>query len=284
MPKNLFIAQISDLHVVPRGQLASGAADTVSALCRLVERLRFFTPALDAVIVTGDLADNGEPEAYEILSEVLSALPCPVLAVPGNHDDKDLMARHLGNFIAGDPLPGGELCASVTLHGHKIILLDSAIKGAHGGGMSESALDWLEKALPQSPSRPTLIAIHHPPFRSGLGLMDEKFKGSERLGELLSKHPQALLGCGHLHFAMAAKWKGGQAVICPSVLAMELEIGPAGGGAFSLGPPVHLLHHLTGAGINTHFRRIPGKYPHGGPYLFSGCDAGLPSALSQQGV
>jgi hypothetical protein len=98
--------------------------------------------------------------------------------------------------------------------------------------------------------------------------MDEPFEGAASLGDVLSGHPGAVLCCGHLHLALAARWAGGQAVICPSVMAMELELGPAGGGSFSLGPPSYLLHHLTPAGVNTHFRLLPGERQRGGPYPF----------------
>lgn len=284
MLKSLLVAQISDLHVVPSGRLAFGAADTGRALSRLIASLSDLNPPLDAIIITGDLADNGERESYEILSKALDSLNRPVLIVPGNHDDRALIEEILSGHILKGPNRGPGLSSMADLEGYRLILMDSVFEGSHSGGLAPEALDWLEEALAPCQARPALVAIHHPPFPSGLGLIDEPFVGSGRLAGIMSRFPGVILCCGHLHLPMATWWKGGQAVVCPSVISMELELGPAGGGAFSLGPPAYLLHHLTPNGVNTHFRQPQGRYPKGGPYLFSGdysaearLSAGLPA-------
>jgi 3',5'-cyclic AMP phosphodiesterase CpdA len=60
---------LSDLHVVPEGQLVSGQLDTAGllrvAIDTLIHRLDAIGP-VDAVIVSGDISDDGSAESYEI--------------------------------------------------------------------------------------------------------------------------------------------------------------------------------------------------------------------------
>ena len=64
--KQIRIAQISDLHIKPPGQLAYGRVDTAKALERCVAALNAFEPRPDFVVISGDLADtpNAAPITY----------------------------------------------------------------------------------------------------------------------------------------------------------------------------------------------------------------------------
>src|SRR5215813_12605883 len=70
MPKQIRIAQISDLHIKPDGQLAYGRVDTAKALERCVATLNAFEPALDFVVISGDLADTPNAEEYDDLKRL----------------------------------------------------------------------------------------------------------------------------------------------------------------------------------------------------------------------
>jgi 3',5'-cyclic AMP phosphodiesterase CpdA len=55
------------------------------------KELNRFLPRPDFVIISGDLVDPPSKEAYDHLLALLSSLEIPFAAVPGNHDDPDLM-------------------------------------------------------------------------------------------------------------------------------------------------------------------------------------------------
>ena len=59
-----------------------------------MDRLRGGRAPLDAILVTGDIADHGRPSEYAEARAILSA-PCPVLFLPGNHDERDAFRRGL---------------------------------------------------------------------------------------------------------------------------------------------------------------------------------------------
>src|SRR6202012_1879565 len=90
-PKQLRIAQISDLHIKSPGQLAYGRVDTAKALERCVAALNAFEPAPDFVVISGDLTDTPKAEEYDHLERLLSPLKLPFAAIPGNHDSRELM-------------------------------------------------------------------------------------------------------------------------------------------------------------------------------------------------
>ena len=93
--KPILIAQITDLHIKPRGQLAYGKVDTAAALQRCVAELNRFSPQPDLIVISGDLADTPVPEEYDYLNALLAPLKIPFVAVPGNHDDRAMMRARL---------------------------------------------------------------------------------------------------------------------------------------------------------------------------------------------
>ena len=82
----MLLAQISDLHIKRPGALAYRRVDTAAYLSRCVAALNALEPRPDAVIVTGDLVDQGEPEQYEHLKALLAPLAIPYYLLVGNHD------------------------------------------------------------------------------------------------------------------------------------------------------------------------------------------------------
>src|SRR3954451_14280645 len=81
---SMHLAHLSDPH--PRsGPLgAAPAAGLHLALARVLA----LDPRPDRVVITGDLADRGDPESYRQLTELLDRYPLPVHLATGNHDDR----------------------------------------------------------------------------------------------------------------------------------------------------------------------------------------------------
>ncbi len=80
----MLIAQLTDLHIAdgPQGELAAWGA------ARAVERVNALRPAPAAVVITGDVTDDGSPESYRLAAAILADLTAPVYVIPGNHDDR----------------------------------------------------------------------------------------------------------------------------------------------------------------------------------------------------
>lgn len=266
----MLLVQLSDLHVKSGRAYAFNAADSSSILEAAVAFFAGMDPAPDCIVISGDLAEHGEQDAYAFVHAALKRLRVPVYVIPGNHDNRERLKGMLGEYCPADPEAAPYLCYTVERFPLRLVMMDSTAPGSHSGHLHEAAGKWLEKTLAEKPETPTLVFMHHPPFVSGMGVMDEPFTDASKLAAILRRYPLATLCCGHLHRGITSAWQGGLGIVCPSlVLPMVLELSPSGGDAFTLGAPAYLLHHYDGGQRNTHFCQLPGTWEYAGPYSFS---------------
>src|SRR5271165_5479507 len=103
--KPVYIAQISDLHIKAPDMLAYGRVDTARALSHCVAALNDLRPKPDLVVISGDLADTPTSEEYAQLKRLLAPLNVPFVAIPGNHDSREMMRRALPQAYAASSGP-----------------------------------------------------------------------------------------------------------------------------------------------------------------------------------
>ena len=89
----MIIAQISDPHVRPIGQLYKGLIDSNRMLTDAVDHLNALEPRPELVLISGDLVDEGHPEEYAAVRIILSRLQIPNWVIPGNHDQRGAFCR-----------------------------------------------------------------------------------------------------------------------------------------------------------------------------------------------
>ena len=264
----MILAQITDTHVLAAGRKLFGRVDTAACLERAVAHLNSLRPRPDIVLVTGDLVDDGSLAAYRNLQRILSALERPCSLLPGNHDDRaNLRAvfSHLPELSRN-----GEFLHYVIegLPVH-IVALDTVIPGEVGGTLCRERLDWLSARLGERPDQPTLIAMHHPPFVTGIDEMDSiNCANSAALGAIVRRHPQVeRIVCGHIHRPICVRWNGTVVTAAPST-AHQVALNLASGApvAWVAEPPACHLHVWQGeSGLVTHLSYID---DHGSPQPF----------------
>jgi 3',5'-cyclic-AMP phosphodiesterase len=263
----MLLAQISDLHVMPKGQLAYGRVDTAPMLREAIAHLNRLDPQPDAVLITGDLADKGERTAYEHLREILADLKAPFYVIPGNHDRVDEFRRSFSDqpYL---PATGAFILYAIDTLPLRLVALDSVVQGRTRGTVCDERLAWLDRTLAARPDAPTLVMMHHAPFVTGLRHIDEV--GMERVGELeqvIARHPQVQrVLCGHVHRSTQIRFGGTIASSCPSTAHQAaLDLRPNGIDSFTFEPPGFQLHRWTGRTLFTHTLNI-GRFE--GPYPF----------------
>ncbi|HQR71411.1 MAG TPA: phosphodiesterase [Burkholderiaceae bacterium] len=263
----MILAQISDLHIKPQRRLAYGVVDTASMLEKCVASLLKLKQRPDAIIATGDLVDLGRPDEYGLLREILAPLSSfPLYLLAGNHDER---AALRAAFPDHDYLRQWEpfLQYAIEDHALRIVGLDTVIPGQGGGELCPERLDWLDRTLARS-DRPTVVALHHPPFITGIGHMDRVcLADTDALKRVLVRHPQVTrLIAGHLHRPITCELGGTVVSVCPSpahLVALDLSVDAPDN--FVMEPPGFQLHLQTASGLVTHTAYI-GEFA--GPYPF----------------
>lgn len=262
----MIIVQISDLHVRAPGTLAYGRVPTNDMLRAAIRQIAEMEPRPDVVIATGDLVHAGAVEEYEMLHHLLGALDIPVYLVPGNHDLRENFAAVFGDH---DYLPKrGFQHYVIDNYPVRLIGLDTVIPGHGGGTLCAERLGWLEDVLAAGRNRPTVVFMHHPPFRTGIDHMDViGLATGDAFGAVIERHPQVeRVLCGHLHRAIQVRWRGTLAATAPSTAhQVALDLRPGVDGVFALEPPGFQVHVWSpGAGIISHtvsVGRFDGPYP-----------------------
>ena len=211
------VLQISDTHIVPQGALVSGRLDTADALERLVTRItriRDQIGSIDALLVTGDLSDDGSAESYIRFKTLIAPLDLPTYVIAGNHDERDPMRA----AFAKDLPANGPLNWTRRVSDTQLIGLDTLVEGEGGGTLSAASLDFLQNALSQAQDTPVLLALHHPPFVCGIGFMDDiGLTNRQALRDVLVGHAGPLrIVCGHIHNMMVSDVAGHIAISGPS--------------------------------------------------------------------
>jgi len=266
--KPFLIAQISDMHIKARGALSYRVVDTARYLRECIAHIKTLKQQPDIVVATGDLTDFGRPEEYELLREILGELPHPLYVIPGNHDERvNLRAAFADHaYLQQQPEFVQYVIEDLPL---RIIALDTVIPGESGGTLCEKRLGWLETQLRARPARPTLILMHHPPFRTLIGHMDEiGLANAAGFKAVLANHAQVVaVLCGHLHRPIETVWRGILMSTSPSPAhQVTLDLATDAPSCFMMEPPAFRLHAWSPEdGWLSHTAYV-GKFD--GPYPF----------------
>ena len=265
----MLIAQLSDPHVRPEGVLYQGVVDSNAMFARAIAQVNALESPPDLVLLTGDLVDAGQPEEYAMLRRLLAGLSVPVLAIPGNHDDRDAFRKAFHDH--GYMPPAGPINYVADDFGPvRIVALDVTVPGKHHGAVSANGAQWLDEELAAEPGRPTLLMMHQPPFDTGVPYLDlYRCHEGQRLAEGVARPPSVeRIVCGHVHRFMPLRFGGTMLCTAPSTAtAIALRLTREAKPASHVEPPGLLLHHWRPAtGLITHFVPI-GSFP--GPYPFA---------------
>jgi 3',5'-cyclic AMP phosphodiesterase CpdA len=258
----VLIAQISDMHVSAEGRFVYGRVDTAAFLARTVDHILHLDTRPDLVVATGDLVDKAVDEEYRRLRRLLAPLDMPVYLLPRNHDDRDALRREFGR---DGYLPASGFLQYVVDAGDlRLIVLDTLRPRETGGVLDDERLAWLDARLGEAPDRPTVIFLHHPPFRTGVVYMDDRgLDRADALAAVVRGHSQVEgVMAGHLHRAIQRRWANTIAMTAPSTAhQIVLDVRDDTPLLFSMEPPGYLLHLWQPAtGLVSHVVNV-GAFP-----------------------
>ena len=208
-PASHTIIHVSDPHFLAGGAQLADRFDVEQTFARTLDAIRAVHPAPSAIVVTGDLTDLGEPDAYRRLRDavepVADDLGAPVVWVAGNHDERPVLRRELLDAAATeDPVTG-----VWDLDGLRLIALDTSVPGWHHGDLDEAQLAWLKEQLSTPAPHGTLLAMHHPPLPSHLPLFDIlELRHQDELAAVIRDTDVRGILAGHLHYSAHGTFAG----------------------------------------------------------------------------
>lgn len=211
----LHIIQISDCHIsadpdaLYRGQNAD-------ANFRIILHLAMrWNPVL--VLLTGDVSEDGSQESYERTSDLLAETGVPVLALPGNHDDLEVMSRY---FRLG-PWDGPFV---IEAENWRLVLLDSTEPDHISGCFSTSCLEQIRARLHDKGKGHTFVALHHQPVPVGAPWIDRyMLESPAQFFEVIDQSPRIrCISWGHVHHDFQGQRKGVTLLGAPSTVANSI--------------------------------------------------------------
>lgn len=182
------IIHISDIHLESQGN-SIWNTDTKGHFDKAIRKLQSIED-IDALIVSGDLSNDGSTWSYKYIDKSLAHLGIPTFCCPGNHDNLD-------EFYHGYKPSFYKTCETFELGGWTFIMLNSAVTGMSRGFFNP---DTLTKLIPPS-SGSVAVVLHHPPIEQRGWLNKKLLENRNEFNDIIHQNKNVkLVLYGHTHY------------------------------------------------------------------------------------
>jgi Icc protein len=193
------LTQITDLHLGPDSDAMLGGVRTLESFQSVLQAVDQNGRGTDLLLLTGDLAGDCEPQAYQLLNRTLGEYNKQAIWLPGNHDDVDVMAANLVDY------------PQVQIHEMSdwaILTLDSSQPHKPGGHIADKQLALVEQSLDRLGDKFVLLAMHHSPVDVGCAWLDlQQIDNQHQLHQLVLAHGNVkAVITGHVHQQFDGSW------------------------------------------------------------------------------
>ncbi len=217
------LVQISDIHLTMDGTRFPGGRprDSLVAALRLLVDAEL---APDLFVLTGDLANAGEPDCYrdlsDLMDEVVGTLGGKVVYLPGNHDNRSAFR----SLLLGLDSSSAPINQVHWIGGLRVVLLDSVVPGEDFGALDDGTLAFLVDAIASPAPDGTVLAFHHPPIPSPVRPMARiMLRDPDRLAAVIEGSDVRLVLAGHNHHGMAGTLASIPVWVSPAT-AYEMDV------------------------------------------------------------
>ncbi|MBV9578516.1 MAG: metallophosphoesterase [Chloroflexi bacterium] len=259
------LVHLSDTHILPTDADRLQGVDTLQNVRDILHVVEHSGIQPDALVVSGDLANNGDIESYRRLRTELDAtvarLGSQLIVAIGNHD-----ARPAFREAMLDALPSEEPIDYVRwLGGLRVVVLDSTVPRAAYGELRPEQLHWLADQIEAPAEEGTLVVLHHPPVPDATplaGLLT--LHAANDLESVLRGSDVVAVLAGHAHHAITAAFGGAFCYAAPAtaysvdpLLLEQRTLRGVEGSGFGLirvvdGRAVALTVSMPSAGVETY--------------------------------
>jgi len=200
---------MTDLHLGPTADYQCRGFNTFDSFKAVLDVSEAIGDGEEILVLTGDLASDSQPGAYQQLNEILVQKNKQAIWLPGNHDHLSLMQENLSDYPY---LP-------VYVHEHwAVLMIDSSVAGQPGGEISDQQLVQLAHNLEQTKDKHVLVAMHHSPVSLNSQWLDEhRISNHQELHSLLAANGNVkAVITGHIHQQHETDWQGIKVYSTPS--------------------------------------------------------------------
>ena len=206
--EHMTLVQVTDTHLTGDSDGTLLGMNTERSARQVIEAA-LASQEPDCVLVTGDIAADGQAGAYEQLNGFFNHR-VPTLWLPGNHDDirvqKDTYRNHLKRRIVG--------------RHWDVLMLETQVAGKVGGHFSSAELEALQRAVADAAAgdKSLLIATHHPLRALQSTWLDEQAvsNASAALTLMQTHSDRVVVVSGHVHQESDAVVQGVRMLTTPS--------------------------------------------------------------------
>ena len=209
------IIHVTDTHLLSSEEQLHGL-DPQARFKRCVDSIKRFHSDAHCVVMTGDIADKGEPGAYQLFHQEMSRTGLPVHCILGNHDIRKIYLAQSSDALAvlKTAVPNtdknGFVQFAVPTPAGVFLFLDTLIDGSHSGGYCLRRQAWLREQLELFKDQTVYLFMHHPPFDLNLPCIDAIGLNEKKdFADLVASHNDVRhLFFGHAHRALSGQWRG----------------------------------------------------------------------------
>ena len=200
---------MTDLHLGPTVDYQCRGFNTFDSFKAVLDASQAICDGDEILVLTGDLASDSQPGAYQQLNKILAQNNKQAIWLPGNHDHLSMMHENLSDYPY----------LSVYEHEHwAVLMLDSSVAGEPGGEISYQQLVQLEHNLEQTKDKHVLVAMHHSPVPlNSQWLNEHRISNHQKLHSLLAANGNVkAVITGHVHQQHETDWQGIKVYSTPS--------------------------------------------------------------------
>ena len=207
-PEHMTLVQVTDTHLTGDSDGTLLGMNTERSARQVIDAA-LASQQPDCVLVTGDIAADGQAAAYEQLNGFFNHR-VPTLWLPGNHDDvraqKGAYRDHLKRRVVG--------------RHWDVLMLETQLAGKVGGYFSSAELEALQRAVADAAAgdKSLLIATHHPLRALQSTWLDEQAvsNASAALTIMQALSDRVVVVSGHVHQESDAVVQGVRMLTTPS--------------------------------------------------------------------
>lgn len=183
------LLHLSDLHITNNG-VPIWETDTKLHLDLTIRKIQSMRD-IDAILITGDLSDDGSAWSYAYIDSQFRRIGLPTYCCVGNHDNIQMMSQM--DYCSMQSI--ADVC------GWKLLNLNSTLPYMARGYFSDKTLRFIEAEVSKD-DQPVIIAFHHPSIEPGGWLNRKLLENRVIFNDFISNYSNIrLILYGHTHYS-----------------------------------------------------------------------------------